>query len=172
MTCAIRYPADWATAPGERTPRKPPFLPKKTLLISRRTMKRLVEEAGGELSAGVVFKRFAYGYHEMNVTLGDRCISGRVVAEGYEVEHSAGSLDSAKLRYVVGTIRTVLPSGGERTWWACPTCCRRAELLYLPNGRERLGCRRCCQLTYRSQRTAKPVKVRKARDVFSAGLDL
>ena len=33
--------------------------------------------------------------------------------------------------------------------------------LPLPTGRERLGCRRCCGLSYRSQTTTKRVKVRK-----------
>jgi hypothetical protein len=65
--------------------------------------------------------------------------------------------------YLVPTLDTVLPSGGVRHWWCCPGCGRRADSLYLPAGRERLGCRRCCRLTYRCQQTARRVKVRKER---------
>lgn len=40
---------------------------------------------------------------------------------------------------------------GERTWWRCPGCGNRTARLYLPAGRPRLGCRRCCRLLYASQ---------------------
>ncbi|QDU19994.1 hypothetical protein [Urbifossiella limnaea] len=54
-------------------------------------------------------------------------------------------------RYRVCTVKAPAAHGGERTWWACPGCGRRCGLLFLIVGRDRLGCRRCCRLVYRSQ---------------------
>lgn len=42
--------------------------------------------------------------------------------------------------------RTECHLGGERVWWQCPRCSKRAALLY--GGRE-LACRHCWGLTYR-----------------------
>ncbi len=46
---------------------------------------------------------------------------------------------------------TTRPSlGGLRRWFACPLCGRRVGKLYLPPGKQYLGCRVCFGLTYRS----------------------
>lgn len=54
-------------------------------------------------------------------------------------------------RYRVRLVTAPTAHGGERTWWACPGCGRRCGLLFLGPGRDRLGCRLCCGLVYRSQ---------------------
>ncbi|MFO0800571.1 MAG: hypothetical protein U0804_24140 [Gemmataceae bacterium] len=54
-------------------------------------------------------------------------------------------------RYRVAVVKAPAAHGGERTWWSCPGCGRRCGLLYLVPGRDRLGCRVCCRLVYRSQ---------------------
>lgn len=40
--------------------------------------------------------------------------------------------------------------GGQRAWWLCRRCGRRARSLYLPYGARLFACRRCYRLTYRS----------------------
>jgi hypothetical protein len=61
---------------------------------------------------------------------------------------------SAQTRVEVTT--TPCRFGGRRFWFRCPIehngipCKRRVLRLYLPPGREKFGCRRCYDLTYRS----------------------
>lgn len=45
---------------------------------------------------------------------------------------------------------TAMHFGGEREWFSCLGCDHRCRVLYL--GREGYRCRKCYQLTYRSQR--------------------
>jgi hypothetical protein len=40
--------------------------------------------------------------------------------------------------------------GGERLWFICPLCKRRAGCLYRGSGEAVLGCRKCLGLRYRS----------------------
>ena len=47
--------------------------------------------------------------------------------------------------------RTPCNYGGDRTWFVCPCCARRAAILYLGNT-QRFACRQCRKLAYRSQR--------------------
>lgn len=47
--------------------------------------------------------------------------------------------------------RTACHYGGERPWFVCPSCTRRAALLYLRSGAG-FGCRRCSTVAYASQR--------------------
>ena len=44
---------------------------------------------------------------------------------------------------------------GERYWFSCPTCQRRAGVLYRHPISEILGCRTCLGLDYRSHRYSK-----------------
>jgi len=127
-------------------------------------MPKLVEDAGGELSAGLTFKAFRL----IGDTHGCELLAGRkaawqIAAGGVTVTHASACPGAPPESYLVRAVGTLLPSGGVRQWWACPGCDRRADALYLPAGRDRLGCRRCCELTYRSQQTAKPVTARKER---------
>lgn len=60
---------------------------------------------------------------------------------------SAGAVDER-----VPLVTTQMHHGGRRWWLACPSCRRRAGVLYLTNGR--FICRRCGRLGYESQRTS------------------
>lgn len=44
--------------------------------------------------------------------------------------------------------------GGERRWFACPGCARRAAILYRPEPGDAWRCRACHRLTYRSAQQA------------------
>lgn len=127
-------------------------------------MPRLVEDAGGELSAGHLFKRVLFRFSLSGTdTLGGRAVAWKVVRGGVTVTHPPANSDGPPVTYTVPTVTTELPSKGVRRWWACPQCERRVDSLYLPAGRDRLGCRRCSRLTYRSQQTKERVRGRKAR---------
>jgi hypothetical protein len=65
--------------------------------------------------------------------------------------------------YPVPILTTPLPTGGERWWFGCPRCARRVDLLYLPPGADRLGCRKCCRLVYRCQQTRRARRRRTRR---------
>jgi len=39
---------------------------------------------------------------------------------------------------------------GSRRWWACPSCARRVQVLYLAPGAEEMCCRVCGRLIHRS----------------------
>lgn len=127
-------------------------------------MSRVVEDAGGELSAGYLFKLVRFGEQcHGSLTLAGRDLRWEWAPAGVAVSHPAADPAAGTLAYLVPTDTTVLPSGGLRRWWACPLCGRRSDSLYLPAGQERLACRRCCGLTYRSQQAAGPVLARKER---------
>lgn len=127
-------------------------------------MPRLVEDAGGELAAGYLRKLSRHhGVNGGETHLGGRAVRWERTGEGVTVSHRAPGPGAAVVTYTTRTVVTVLPSGGHRHWWSCPSCARRCDALYLPAGRERLGCRRCCGLSYRSQQVAGPVAVRKER---------
>jgi len=127
-------------------------------------MPKLVENAGGELIAGYTFKRVRWcRARGGTITIGGRVVGWQLAPDGVTVTHPAADPGAGPLAYLVPTITTVVPSGGVRRWWECPGCRRRADALYLPDGRDRLGCRRCCGLTYKSQQSAKRVTTRKER---------
>lgn len=56
------------------------------------------------------------------------------------------------VRFTVAATRQKL--GGVRWWFTCPNCERRCEFLYVRRGygAPSLRCRKCWNLTYRSQR--------------------
>ena len=127
-------------------------------------MPQLVEDADGEFGAGHFNKLFGLRWN----STGSMVLAGRSVdwvwqRQGVEVTHELVQGSTQRVTYIVQTVDTVLPSGGYRPWWLCPDCGRRVDSLYLPVGRARLGCLRCGGLCYRSQTTAKRVKVRKPR---------
>lgn len=47
--------------------------------------------------------------------------------------------------------------GGERFWFICPSCGRRAGTLYLPPLTRKLSCRKCNNLTYLKSRYHKMI---------------
>ena len=127
-------------------------------------MPKLVEEAGGELGAGHFNKQYQFrGTANGSIVLASRSVDWVRQGKGIEVTHDLVQGSTERVSYFVRSVGTVLPSGGYRPWWLCPDCGKRVDSLYLPVGRERLGCRRCCGLSYRSQTTAKRVKVRNER---------
>jgi hypothetical protein len=58
--------------------------------------------------------------------------------------------DSSGVVSVVGLDKTLPHFGGVRWWFICPSCKRRAAILYARFGREGFLCRRCHGLTYQS----------------------
>ncbi|TAM34084.1 MAG: hypothetical protein EPN61_17705 [Burkholderiaceae bacterium] len=57
------------------------------------------------------------------------------------------------LDYSVRLARTACHYGGDRAWWLCPCCGRRAALLYLGSSGPS-ACRYCHRLAYQCQREA------------------
>lgn len=135
-------------------------------------MPRLVEEAGKALYAGWVSQVHAL----TGRTRGLRWVGGRRVrwflGSGVVVVlHRPADARRDLIYYLVPLDRTGMPCGGSRWWWRCPGCGTRAEALYLPHDRDRLGCRRCCGLTYRSQHTRRKLR-RRSRRPLVMGDDL
>lgn len=129
-------------------------------------MKTLVEDAGGELGAGYVSRRCRLlGIRRGEMKLGGRLLCWSLEAGAVAVTHPPVPSGGRVVKYSVRLAYTDLPSGGDRPWWLCPACGGRVDSLYLPAGRDRLGCRRCCGLTYRSQYTRRRVRRRKQRPV-------
>ena len=59
---------------------------------------------------------------------------------------------------------TLLPSGGKRPWFLCPSCNRRCGVLYSLNSR--IICRKCGGLSYASQNLSRHWRVlRKAQNI-------
>jgi hypothetical protein len=44
---------------------------------------------------------------------------------------------------------------GSRRWWSCPSCGRRARIIYLASGSDEMGCRVCGGLVHRSAARAR-----------------
>ena len=129
-------------------------------------MPQLVEDAGGELSAGHFNKLYRFRCNSTgSIVLAGRSVDWVRQRKGIEVTHDLVQGSTERVTYTVQTVGTVLPSGGYRPWWLCPDCGKRVDSLYLPAGRERLRSHRCCGLSYRSQTTVKRVMVRKTRDL-------
>ena len=56
--------------------------------------------------------------------------------------------DASPVEQPIGLARSRMPYGGERVWFGCPACGRRAGVLYLPPGQQRFACRTCHRLRY------------------------
>lgn len=123
-------------------------------------MRQWVEDAGAPMYAGWL----AQCHRAARTVHGDRYVGGRrvkwrIIEPFLGVEHAGAA--GAAVTYLVGLAFTGLPSGGARWWFRCPGCGRRVEALYLPAGRDRLGCRTCCGLLYRSQYTGRRCRKRR-----------
>jgi len=115
-------------------------------------MPRLVEDMGPPLSAGWLSRLTRATGDSAGVDdVGGREVSWGLAGDALSVAHAGARGGVAPVRYAVGLVYTALPSGGSRWWWSCPACRARVDKLYLPPGRDRLACRRCCRLLYRSQ---------------------
>jgi hypothetical protein len=60
------------------------------------------------------------------------------------------TVSTEQVYQVLEVEQTPCTYGGTRAWWRCPTCARRAAIVYWRGG-SRFGCRSCWQLAYRSQ---------------------
>lgn len=125
-------------------------------------MRPLVQDAGKPLYAGWLSRV----YRLSGETVGDRWVGGRrvrwvVTPRAVSVRHADAT--GKNCGYLVTLSATVLPSGGQRWWFHCPECSRRVDVLYLPDERNRLACRKCCGLVYRSQYTRHRVRHRLRR---------
>lgn len=119
-----------------------------------RTTRTLVENAGEPFPANAV--SFGPWCRQGKRRVGRAYVTwfagpeGRV-GVGHAPPGAAFVADADALVYALNQTRTSTPTGGERAWWLCPSCDRRCAVLYLPDDRERLGCRACCRLVYASQ---------------------
>jgi hypothetical protein len=72
--------------------------------------------------------------------------------------------DVAKRNGELSLLRTNCHYGGERFWFECPCCKRRAAKLYFHN--RSFQCHRCCALPYKSQNeSASDRNIRRVRSV-------
>jgi hypothetical protein len=127
---------------------------------------RLVEEAGEPLSAGWLSRVVrTTGLDSGVLSVGDREVDWELTDDEVNVTHAPADGRRAALRYSVGLVFTDLPSGGSRWWWSCPACHSRVDALYLPSDRDRLACRKCCGLLYRSQYPRQKCRRRKRPSV-------
>jgi hypothetical protein len=133
-------------------------------------MPRLVEDVGEALYAWWL-SRFTrlFGIDADVAWIGGRRLAWEWDgADVVTVTHRPAGRAGKSLQYSVQLTFTVLPCGGSRWWWSCPACRRRADALYLVSGRDRLGCRSCCGLVYRSQYTRGKVRRRNRRPTITS----
>lgn len=115
-------------------------------------MRRLVEEVGEPLRAGALCRYVkATGLDSGILDVGDREVKWELADDAVNVRHPPADRRAAALHYSIGLVFTALPTQGLRWWWACPSCGERVDVLYLLSDRDRLACRECCRLLYRSQ---------------------
>jgi hypothetical protein len=125
-------------------------------------MRPLVEDAGKPWYAGWLSRVCGLS----GADRGTRWVGGRRVRwfigrAGVTVLHPDAA--GRRIYYHVRLSETPLPSGSLRWWFHCPACARRVDVLYLPPGRDRLGCRTCLGLAYRSQNTRRKTRCRACR---------
>ena len=116
-------------------------------------MRKLVEDAGEPLSAGWLSRLTgALGEDSGEVQVGDREVHWKLgPGDAVTVTHLSADKTARPVCYRVRLKYKSLPTGGDRWWWACPSCLAPVDLLYLPSDRDRLACRRCSKLLYSSQ---------------------
>jgi hypothetical protein len=122
-----------------------------------RTTRTLVERAGQPLVATrIAFEMWYYGRRSGTQRVGRVEVTWAAGAAGVVgVGHAPPGIllvnVADALVYTMKLVHSATPTGGSRAWWECPACGRRCAFLYLPHGRERLGCRTCCRFVYASQ---------------------
>ena len=136
---------------------------RKPSQVSHAMRKAFVEEVGPAWvirSGGP--RSIEQGYRAGTVRVGSRLVAWKRVAGApfVEVNHSPSAIafnksqmgvNTSLVAYKVYLANSVMVSGGLRQWWACPVCCRRCRLLYLPWDQTRVACRLCCDLVFQSQ---------------------
>ena len=107
-------------------------------------------------------------------TLRWHCEGELLASTGYRLEDSHLILDQEGVEQLISVECTPCHFGGQRHWFHCPRCDRRAELLYRVEGL--FLCRCCHNLTYESQnedRTKRMVRAaRKIRRRLGVSSDL
>lgn len=63
-----------------------------------------------------------------------------------------------KGKQLIPITHTPTASGGARFWFTCPSCQRRARVLYLPNNEQVFACRACHNLGYEVQQLPKSAR--------------
>jgi hypothetical protein len=120
--------------------------------ISARTARTLVEHAGPALVAtDVVFRMWSRLTRTGSPVVGRTRVVWVLVRHGELAVAHLPADGTAPVGYALKLTRTRTPGGGTRSWWVCPACSRTCARLYLPDGRDTLGCRKCCRLLYASQ---------------------
>ncbi len=114
----------------------------KTIVEHRRWIDVRLWQQGGFLTPGRVSK-----WKWPTAAIGVLAESERVVLF---YRHRYGDEEWQSVECVVLLERTPCNYGGNRTWFSCPKCSRRVAILYL--GGRIVGCRRCYNLVYQSQR--------------------
>lgn len=116
-------------------------------------MRKLVEDAGEPLFAGWLSRlNGALGEDSGEVQVGNREVRWELgPGDAVTVTHPPADKTAKPVCYRIRLKFTALPTGGERWWWACPSCRARVDVLYLPSDRDRLACRTCNGLKYGSQ---------------------
>lgn len=77
-------------------------------------------------------------------------VAVRVHPDSLRIEYAIQQEDGPKDRsQSVPLVQTACQFGGHRTWFSCPCCARRVEVLYLRW--QRFACRTCQRISYRSQ---------------------
>ena len=103
-------------------------------------------QRGGHLQTGL---SFTLSWTRGGEPTGNICV--RVCgAESLRLEYTITTNDQPRDgSQTIRITRTQCHYGGERPWFACPVCQRRAGLLYLRAGR--FACRHCQRVAYASQ---------------------
>jgi hypothetical protein len=78
-------------------------------------------------------------------------VRGKRLFLAYDLRMGSGPDPTTHYDYPVELTYTATSFGGRRVWFLCPSCGRRARLLYLPPGATHFLCRRCHHLTYESR---------------------
>jgi hypothetical protein len=128
-----------------------------------RTARTLVENAGPALAVtDVVFRMWSQLAGTGSPRVGRTRVVWVFVRHGELAVAHTGADGLQVVGYALKLTRTRTPGGGTRSWWVCPDCSRTRARLYLPEGRERLGCRSCCRLLYASQYPPRRRRARRA----------
>lgn len=80
-------------------------------------------------------------------------VSRDLVRLNYQSQYRDG--ETIQQDYSVPITWTPCHMGGERPWFSCPDCCRRAAILYLLPVTGRFTCRLCAGLNYASQQQSR-----------------
>lgn len=108
------------------------------------TLKRAGALTPGRCSTHIWWQRKAQA-----ASIGIFCESRDLLRLNYQ--YSRRDMEAVQHDHYVTIAWTPCNMGGERPWFLCPDCRRRAGILYLNPDTERFTCRLCAQLNYECQ---------------------